>query len=70
MDKKNEAYQCPVCGKVEGRIDKYEMDIDCLWVRLYCAECGETWSEYHKLQYDGYAYNGHSYDTNGDEIDE
>ena len=70
MSKKNKGFQCPECGKIAGIIDKYEMDIDCLWVRVICGECGETWSEYHKLQYDGYSHQGCAYDTNGDEIDE
>ena len=65
--KKNEGYVCPHCGEWDVLTEDYEMDIDCLWVKLSCLHCGERWSEYYTLTYDGYNYNGKSYDTEGKE---
>lgn len=66
--KKNEMCLCPKCGQ-DGSMEDCEMDIDCLSVKYYCMDCGETWWEYAKLTYDGYVQNGVVYDANGEEIE-
>ena len=66
--KKNEMCVCPKCGR-DGRMEDYEIDIDCLAMKYYCVDCGESWWEYAKLVYDGYAQNGVVYDVNGEEVD-
>lgn len=65
--KKNEMYVCPKCGEWESVIEDYEMDIDCLWVKLSCNKCEEEWSEYYTLLYDGCVYKGKTYDPDGKE---
>jgi hypothetical protein len=50
-------------------MEDYEIDIDCLSMKYYCVDCGESWHEYAKLTYDGYAQNGVIYDANGEEVD-
>lgn len=64
---KNEAYICPFCGSNNTRIEDYEMDIDCLWVQHRCKDCQTLWDEYYTLTYDGYVYDGKSYDADGKE---
>lgn len=65
--RKNEGYVCPKCGEWDVRTEDYEMDVDCLWVKLYCPHCGEMWSEYYTLTYDGYTHEGKVYDADGKE---
>lgn len=67
LGRKNESYVCPKCGEWEVSTEDYEIDIDCLWLAFYCHHCGETWSEYYTLTYDGYTHNGTVYDANGKE---
>ena len=67
LEKKNEGYVCPVCGEWDVSTEDYEMDCDCLWVKLYCPHCGESWIEYYTLTYDGYHHNGKVYDADGKE---
>ena len=67
MKRKNDACMCPVCGEYTARIEDYEIDIDCLWQKLYCPDCEESWSEYYSLTYDGYAHDGVVYDADGKE---
>ena len=64
---KNEGFVCPKCGEWDVRTEDYVMDIDCLWVKLSCPHCEESWSEYHSLTYDGYTYEGKVYDADGKE---
>jgi predicted RNA-binding Zn-ribbon protein involved in translation (DUF1610 family) len=64
---KKEAYVCPHCGGEEARMEDYEMDVDCLWTKWYCPECGRDWSEFFTLTYDGYTYDGKVYDADGKE---
>lgn len=66
-ERKNEGYVCPVCGEWDVSTEDYEMDCDCLWVKLYCSHCGETWSEYYTLTYDGYVHDSVVYDADGKE---
>lgn len=66
--KKNEMCVCPKCGR-DGRMEDYEIDVDCLWLKYYCVPCAETWSEYAVLTYDGYSHDGKTYDVNGKEIE-
>ena len=65
--KKNAGYICPKCGAWEVYKDDFEMDIDCLWVQLHCSKCGELWSEYYSLIYDGYVHSGIVYNAEGKE---
>ena len=65
--RKNEGYVCPKCGEWDVRTEDYEMDVDCLWVKLHCPHCEEDWSEYYTLTYDGYTHNGKVYDADGKE---
>ena len=65
--RKNEGYVCPKCGEWDVRTEDYEMDVDCLWVKLYCPHCEESWSEYYTLTYDGYTHKGVVYDADGKE---
>ena len=58
---------CPKCGYDESVMEDYEMDVDCLWTEWTCLECGESWNEYYTLIYDGYHYNGVTYDADGKE---
>ena len=67
MKRKNDACMCPVCGEYTARIEDYEIDIDCLWQKLYCPDCEESWSEYYTLTYDGYTHDGIVYDADGKE---
>ena len=67
MMRKNDACMCPVCGEYTARIEDYEIDIDCLWQKLYCPDCEESWSEYYTLTYDGYCHDGKVYDADGKE---
>ena len=62
MGRKNDGYVCPKCGEWDVRTEDYEMDIDCLWIKLHCPHCEETWSEYYTLTYDG---TGNEKDENG-----
>lgn len=70
MIEKNEMGICPECGSDDTRLQDYEIDIDCLWTKHRCKECGEIWSEYAKLTYDGCHWNGQTYDKEGKEVDE
>ena len=65
--RKNEGYVCPKCGEWDVRTEDYEMDVDCLWVKLHCPHCEEDWSEYYTLTYDGYCHEGKTYDADGKE---
>ena len=67
LGRKNDACMCPICGEYTARIEDYEMDIDCLWQKLYCPDCEESWSEYYTLTYDGYCHDGKVYDADGKE---
>ena len=67
MRRKTEMCECPKCGEVEARVEDYEFDIDCLWIKCYCTACEESWTEYATLTYDGYSYNGKVYDAEGKE---
>ena len=67
MRRKTEMGVCPKCGGDDTRIKDYEMDIDCLWTNWYCPDCEESWSEYATLTYDGYNYDGTTYDADGKE---
>lgn len=67
VGRKNEGYVCPKCGEWDVSTEDYEIDIDCLWLAFYCPHCGETWSEYYTLTYDGYTHNGTVYDADGKE---
>ena len=64
---KNDGYICPKCGEWDVGTEDYEMDVDCLWVKLHCPHCEEDWSEYYTLTYDGYHHNGKVYDADGKE---
>ena len=64
---KNEMGICPKCGADHTNMLDYEMDIDCLWTKWGCRVCGESWSEYATLTYDGYTHNGIVYDADGKE---
>ena len=64
---KNEMGICPKCGSDNTEMEDMEMDVDCVWVKWYCPDCGETWSEYYTLTYDGYTYNNVTYDAEGKE---
>lgn len=66
-DRKNDGYICPVCGEWDVRTEDYEMDVDCLWVKLYCPHCEADWCEYYTPIYDGYNHNGKIYDVDGKE---
>ena len=66
-DRKNSGYTCPECGEWDVRTENYEMDIDCLWIDLSCPHCNARWGEYYTLVYDGYGYQGKTYDPNGKE---
>jgi hypothetical protein len=48
-------------------MEDYEIDFGSLMVKLYCRECGATWREYFKLEYDGYSMDGKVYDKDGNE---
>ena len=67
---KNEAFVCPLCGSDNTYIEDYDMDVDCLWVLHRCVKCQATWGEYYTLTYDGYRYDGKSYDADGKENEE
>ena len=67
LGRKREMCQCPICGDYTGRIEDYEFDIDCLWMKLYCPDCDESWTEYATLTYDGYCHEGKVYDADGKE---
>lgn len=64
---KNDGYICPKCGEWDVRTEDYEMDVDCLWVKLHCPHCEEDWSEYYTLTYDGYTHKGVVYEADGKE---
>ena len=68
MMKKTIEDQCPNCH-VDHRasMEDYEIDFNVLVVELYCQECGATWREYFKLEYDGYSMDGKVYDKDGNE---
>ena len=66
--RKNEMGVCPKCGADHTGMTDYEMDLDCLWTKWECYTCGESWSEYATLIYDGYAHEGKVYDAEGKEI--
>ena len=65
--RKNEMGVCPKCGADHTGMTDYEMDLDCLWTKWECYICGESWSEYATLIYDGYTYEGKTYDADGKE---
>ena len=65
--RKNEMGICPKCGADHTRMTDYEMDLDCLWTKWECHACGESWSEYATLVYDGYCHEGKTYDADGKE---
>ena len=67
--KKTEQFVCPHCG-AEGKICNYDMDIDGLWMGMYCLECDERWSEWAQLTYDGCSIKGQAYDKEGKEIND
>jgi hypothetical protein len=48
-------------------MEDYEIDYNVLVVKLCCRECGTTWREYFKLEYDGYSMDGKVYDKDGNE---
>ena len=64
---KKEMGICPKCGADHNELVGYEMDIDCLWTGWHCKDCGEYWSEYATLTYDGYTHDGKVYDADGKE---
>jgi hypothetical protein len=49
-------------------MEDYEVDADCLSVKIYCYDCDTSWREYFLLKYDGYACEGRLYDANGEEL--
>lgn len=65
--RKNEMGICPKCGADHTGMTDYEMDLDCLWTKWECHTCGESWSEYATLIYDGYVYDNKTYDADGKE---
>jgi hypothetical protein len=67
--KKRECYVCPKCGSDITSIEDYEMDIDCLYLKMACQDCDATWSEYTILTYDGCVVDGQQYDKDGKEND-
>ena len=67
FNKKREMGTCPKCGSDYNEMTDYEMDIDCLWTKWSCKDCGESWSEYATLTYDGYTHDGKTYDADGKE---
>ena len=67
--KKTEQFVCPHCG-AEGKICNYDMDIDGLWMGMYCPECDERWSEWAQLTYDGCSIKGQVYDKEGNEVND
>ena len=67
MNRKTEMGICPACDNDDCEMVDMEMDVDCLWTRWRCKECGEEWSEYATLTYDGYSFNGTTYDADGKE---
>ena len=68
--KKTTDYICPKCGKdMNISMEDYEVDADCLSVKMYCYDCDTSWREYFLLKYDGYACEGHFYDANGEQCD-
>lgn len=67
MSRKNEMGICPKCGADHTEMTDYEMDLDCLWTKWECYACGESWSEYATLIYDGYVHNDKTYDADGKE---
>jgi hypothetical protein len=62
---KREQWICPCCGSDDAHIEDYEFDIDCLTIWLRCHDCGEEWTEYALLTYDGYAKDGRVWDKEG-----
>ena len=67
--KKKEMGICPKCGSDHNQVTDSELDFYSLWTEWSCKDCGETWSEYYKLAYDGYATDGKYYDAEGEEAD-
>ena len=65
--RKNEMGICPKCGADHTGMTDYDMDLDCLWTKWECYACGESWSEYATLIYDGYVHNDKVYDAEGKE---
>jgi hypothetical protein len=68
MMKKMIEDRCPNCHTDHRTsMEDYEIDCDVLTVKLCCQECGTTWREYFKLEYDGYSMDGKVYDKDGNE---
>ena len=60
--------QCPHChADHRASMEDYDIGCDVLMVKLCCQECGTTWREYFKLEYDGYSMDGKVYDKDGNE---
>lgn len=58
---KRKPYVCPRCGHY-GQVIMDDMvtdDVEC--AEMFCSYCGSTWNEFFTLIWNGYDYNGNSY---------
>lgn len=75
---KTREYECPNCGEFEEvtngaleDIDVTENDGDIyeyVAIQRKCHRCGNRWTEYMRLVYDGYYDGAYCYDKNGKKI--
>ena len=69
-------YECPRCHEFEnvinngcdGEVDVTERDGDMyeyIAIQRKCCTCGAQWTEYMRLQYDGYCFGASVFDETG-----